>query len=88
MNMKGNHSYLKYYFEHASVDSVMYPKHSPELDHVKLSLNMTVQIFIFEFNSKNKTGKEALSLLTNVIESISPDVSFSYYKRCEHTKNH
>ena len=65
------------------IDDINFPKHRPELNHIELMFNVMIQRFNSEFNSKKiETDEDMLNLLTNVVDSIRPDVVFSCHEKC------
>ena len=84
-HVKGDNSNLKKAMKSIDIDVMTLPKHSPELNPIELIFNVMVQRFNSEFNSKKiETDQDVLNLLTNVIDSIRPDVMFSCYEKCGH----
>ena len=65
------------------IDSIPLSTCSPELNPIELVFNIMVQRFASKYSeSSMKNNKEMLSLLNEVIDSITPDIIFSCYQKC------
>ena len=59
------------------IDTILLPKYSPELNPIELVFNVITQRFKYE--SIFSTNEDVLSMLHKVIDSISPNITFSCY---------
>ena len=78
---KGYNSTLKDTLKEEGIDSITFPKHSPELNPVELKFNVIVQRFNSAFGSKIiENNKYIWNILGSIIDSFSPDVVRDCYE--------
>ena len=83
MHVSGEKSELGHTFRSVGIHIVTLPTHSPELNPIELVFNVMVQRFASRFNESNaNSDADVLNLLYSVVDSITPDMIFSCYKKC------
>ena len=62
---------------------VTLPNCSPMLNPIELVFNVMVQMFASWFNESNyNSDADVFNLLCSMVDSITPDILFSCYKKC------
>ena len=65
--------------------AMLLPNYSPELNPIELVFNVMTQRFKSIYHeSIFSTNEEVLTMLHEVVDSISPSVIFSCYQKCGH----
>ena len=83
IHVNGDTAELKDVCRSLGIDVINLPAYSPELNPIELVFNIIVQRFSSRFNESNTCmDEEILQLLHSVVDSITPDVVFSCYKKC------
>ena len=80
---KGDNNMLSDILTAVGVDAIPLPTCSAELNPIELVFNAMVQRFASACNEcKIQNNEQMISLLNNVIDSITPDIIFSCYQKC------
>ena len=83
IHVDGDNTELKEAYRSLGIDVINLPACSPELNPIELVFNIMVQRFTSRFNeSSTCMDEEILQFLHSIVDSITPDVMFSCYKKC------
>ena len=67
------------------VECKLLPNHSPELSPIELVLNVMAQLFRARYHEHVfNADEDVLDFLHEVIDSTTPDIIVSFYKKCGH----
>ena len=78
--IKGDNNMICDVLLSVSIDSILLPTYSPELNLIELVFNVIVQRFASKYNKSSvKNNKKILLLLNEILDSITR-IIFSYYK--------
>ena len=83
IHYQGKNSDLHDIFSSVGIDLILLPTYSLELNPIELVFNIVVQLFTLKFNEMTiYCDNNAINLLAQVANSISPETIFSYYTKC------